>query len=172
MCKIALAGVQIITALLPLTIICIMRLLEFGACSFVYNQLWIVRQCPPFLPPEMAQQGGHFANPIIQLFPRPAVCLQVSGVTDTGIDMDSCHFWDPEFVDYKTSNVSSTMGDTLEFQQFKSSEHRKESSWRQEIAGGMTRLQKDVLHARHPLLVHQIFALSSKRFDECPLSAQ
>eukprot|EP00967_Tisochrysis_lutea_P104183 scaffold157926_cov19-Tisochrysis_lutea.AAC.3 len=64
MCKIALAGVQIITALLPLTIICIMRLLEFGACSFVYNQLWIVRQCPPFLPPEMAQQGGHFANPI------------------------------------------------------------------------------------------------------------
>mmetsp|Transcript_26802 Transcript_26802/g.72380 ORF Transcript_26802/g.72380 Transcript_26802/m.72380 type:complete len:1245 (+) Transcript_26802:101-3835(+) len=50
---------------------------------------------------------------------------QVSGVTDTGIDMDSCHFWDPEFVDYKTSNVSSTMGDTLEFQQFKSSEHRK-----------------------------------------------
>ncbi|KAF5842619.1 peptidase S8/S53 domain-containing protein [Dunaliella salina] len=50
---------------------------------------------------------------------------QVSGVTDTGMDMDACHLWDPAFVDYRTSNVNSIMGDKLEFQQFKSSEHRK-----------------------------------------------
>jgi hypothetical protein len=50
----------------------------------------------------------------------------------TGLDMDSCHLWDPEFVDYqtKTSNIQTVTGDDLgsssqEFIQFRSANHRK-----------------------------------------------
>lgn len=58
---------------------------------------------------------------------------QVCGITDTGLDMDACHFWDPNFIDYQTNskNIKTVDGDNLgdttnlEFQQFKSSSHRK-----------------------------------------------
>lgn len=36
---------------------------------------------------------------------------QVVGVVDSGIDMDSCYFWDPAFVDYQHSNSTTKPSD-------------------------------------------------------------
>lgn len=35
-------------------------------------------------------------------------CVQVVGLVDSGVDLDSCFLWDPNFLDYQTGSSTQT----------------------------------------------------------------